>query len=54
MKKLPLSVINFTANNEDRQEGYRRFVEYYNAYKAGKVRVYSNMKCTQNVKLFYK
>lgn len=31
--KLPINVINFTANNQERMEGYEKFVEYYNAYK---------------------
>lgn len=33
--KLTNDVINFTAGSADRQEGYRKFVEYFEAYKKG-------------------
>jgi hypothetical protein len=33
---LPISVINFASNNEDRMTGYKKFVEYFNLYKSGK------------------
>jgi hypothetical protein len=34
--KLPIHIINFAANNEDRITGYSKFVEYFNLYKSGK------------------
>jgi hypothetical protein len=36
MLNLPVSVINFAASNEDRVEGYKKFVEYYDLHKSGK------------------
>lgn len=36
MTKMPIGVINFTANNTDRQEGYSKFVEYYKLFESGK------------------
>ena len=31
--KLPINVLNFTNGDTERQEGYKKFKEYYNAYK---------------------
>jgi len=36
MKNLPISVINFASNNEDRVEGYKKFIEYFNVHKSDK------------------
>jgi hypothetical protein len=36
MNKLPITVANFAANNEDRLEGYKKMTEYYQAFCAGK------------------
>jgi hypothetical protein len=34
--KLPINVLNFTNGDTERQEGYKKFKEYYNAYKNNK------------------
>nr|DAK84693.1 MAG TPA: capsid protein [Caudoviricetes sp.] len=34
--KLPINVMNFTAGNAEREDAYKKFVEYYSLYKSGK------------------
>lgn len=47
MTKLPNSVLSFTANNAERQEGYKNFIEYYSLYKSGKTQNENGVKLSE-------
>lgn len=36
MNQMPISVLNFTAGDDERKEGYAKFIEYIDAYNAKK------------------